>query len=116
MVKKYNKWYTKQERTLLLTNMHLFNIKKGTQVQRRIAVTDVKCVTKSLKNNEFIIHIKKQYDYHFETEHREEMIGALKWVFWQTHAKNIPVYGVNEAKIDSLATTKKKLANGEIVA
>ena len=63
LVLKYNKWSSKQERTLLLTNRHLFNIKGHSQVQRKIAVNEIKCITKALQSNDFIIHIKQQYDY-----------------------------------------------------
>lgn len=45
-VVKYNRWSMKQERTFLLTNQSLYNIKKA-EVQRRIALASIKAVTKS---------------------------------------------------------------------
>jgi hypothetical protein len=47
IVTKYNRWGMKQDRTFLLTNQNLFNIKRS-EVQRRIALSSVKAVTKSM--------------------------------------------------------------------
>lgn len=48
LVIKFNKWGMKQERTLLLTNQSLYNIKKS-HVQRKINVSNIKAVTKSMQ-------------------------------------------------------------------
>lgn len=51
IVVKYNRWSMKQDRTFMLTDSYLYNIKK-TEVQRRIAIRSIKSVTKStIKNN-----------------------------------------------------------------
>ena len=69
---KYNRWGMKQERTLLLTNHSLYNIKKD-NIQRKIGVVSIKALTKSSKkdNLEFVVHIKNEYDYRFESDYRE---------------------------------------------
>ncbi len=53
-------------------------------MQRRISVNDIKALTKSTrtKTTEFIVHIRRQYDYHFESDFRSEMFDALKYVYW----------------------------------
>ena len=58
----------KQDRILLLTNLNLYNIKKDS-VQRKINIGSIKAITKSTKagNPEFVVHIKNEYDYRYET-------------------------------------------------
>lgn len=50
VVIKFNRWGMRQDRTLLLTNQNLYNIKKD-HVQRRIGVHSIKAVTKSTNPN-----------------------------------------------------------------
>ena len=71
-VAKYNRWGMKQERTLLLTNHSLYNIKKD-NIQRKIGILSIKAITKSTKggNFEFVVHIKNEYDYRFESDYRD---------------------------------------------
>ena len=66
-----------------MTNQTLYNIKKD-QVQRRIAVSSIKAVTKSLNkdNKEFVIHVKAEYDYRFDSEKITSIFNALKDVFF----------------------------------
>jgi len=63
---KYNRFGMKQERIILLTNLYLSNIKKK-QFQRKIAVSKLKAATKTTidGNWEFVVHVKKEYDYRF---------------------------------------------------
>ncbi len=70
----------KQDRTILLTNLFLSNIKKKGKLlisdkniiefQRKIPVNKIKAATKSTiaDNFEFIVHVKKEYDYRFICE------------------------------------------------
>lgn len=73
----------------------------------------IKAVTKSVKpgNQQFIVHIKSEYDYMFESEFRKEIFEALKSVFYQEHKTNLPVYGVPD-KLKDYATSKKDISNG----
>jgi hypothetical protein len=111
-VSKFNRWGMKQDRTLLLTNDCLYNIKKNS-VQRRINVNGIKAVTKSTQagNQQFIVHIKSEYDYVFESDQIQEIFEAVKLVFWQNNKINLPVYGVPDRLMD-YATSKKDITNG----
>ena len=97
---------------MLLTNKNLYNIKKSA-VQRRIYNDAIKAVTKVTKKNnkQFVIHIKNEYDYMYESEFRKEIFDAMKYVYHQENGKNLPVYGVPD-KIKDYATSKKDIANG----
>ena len=111
VVVKFNRWGMKQDRTLLLTNHCLYNIKKD-QVQRRISVGAVKAVSKSTKEQkEFIVHVKSEYDYRFESDFRKDIFEALKWVFYSTNKTNLPVYAVPD-KLKEYATSKKDIIQG----
>jgi hypothetical protein len=112
LVSKFNKWGMKQDRTLLLTNEYLYNIKKN-KVQRKIGINNIKAVTKSTQqgNQQFIIHIKSEYDYMFESDQIREIFDAIKYVYYQTKSSNLPVYGVPD-KLKDYATSKKDISNG----
>jgi len=110
---KYNRFGMKQERIVLLTNLHLSNIKKK-QFQRRIAVSKIKAATKSTidGNYEFVVHVKKEYDYRFVNEQRDEFFLALKKVFFDTMNANMPIYGVPQTKLKDYSTSKKDMKRG----
>lgn len=112
VVIKFNRWNLKQDRTLLLTNFNLYNIKKN-QVQRKINISSVKAVTKSTKpdNQQFIVHVRSEYDYQFESDFRKEFFDAFKYVYFLAHKTNLPVYGVPD-KLKDYATSKKDISNG----
>lgn len=82
-------------------------------MQRRIAIASIKAVTKStLANNpEFVVHVKNEYDYRFESDYRKEIFDALKYVYWKENRVNLPVYGVDE-KLKEYHTSKKDISNG----
>lgn len=80
---KYNKWGMKQERDLLLTTEKLYNIKKK-EVQRSIPIKHMLACTKSTaaKEQEFVVHVKSEYDYQFICPARDELITSLKAVYF----------------------------------
>lgn len=102
----------KQDRTLLLTNLSLYNIKKDS-VQRKINVSSIKAITMSTKpgNPEFVVHIKSEYDYRYESDYRDEIFAAIKYVYWKENKVNLPVYGV-PFKLKEFHTSKKDISQG----
>lgn len=111
-VLKFNRWGMSQQRTMLVTNKNLYNLKKA-EMQRRIAINQIKAVTKSTKagNLQFIVHINSEYDYMFDSEYRKEIFEALKWIYYQENKMNLPVFGVPD-KLKDFATSKKDIYNG----
>ena len=99
----------------MLTNMNLYNIKKDS-VQRRIGVDSIKSVTKSTKGNsqEFVVHVKSEYDYRFESEYRNEIFEAIKYTCWKNNKVNLPVYGVPD-KLKDYHTSKRDISEGNEV-
>ena len=102
----------KQDRTLLLTDKTLYNVKKDA-VKRRIDVADVIALSKSTKSKsqEFVVHVKAQYDYRFESGRRQEIFDAIKYVCWKQSKSNLPIFEVPES-LKAHHTTKKNIAHG----
>lgn len=77
---KINSYGTPQDRDLVLSTKHIFNL-KGFKVRRKIAITDVKAIIKAAGSPQFVLHIPSDYDYRFETESRDEFIKILQLRF-----------------------------------
>jgi hypothetical protein len=92
--------------------MNLYNIKKD-QVQRRIGVNSIKALTKSTnpKNSQFIVHVRSEYDYMYESDFRKEIFEAIKYTFWKANGVNLPIYGVPD-RLKEYHTSKKDITNG----
>lgn len=60
------------------------------------------------------MHVKDEYDYRFESEFREEIFEALKYVCWKNNKKNLPVYGVPDS-LKQWHTSKRDVQEGRVV-
>lgn len=47
----------------------------------------------------------------FESEFRNEIFEALKFLYWRTTQHNLPVFGVHD-KLKEYSTSKKDISNG----
>lgn len=104
---KKNRFGMKQERTLLLTNIKLYNVKKH-EMQRAIAIENIKALTKSMdpkRATSFIVHVASEYDYVFDSEQRDDVFKQIKYYFWNAKKRNLPIYAVKDS-IDEFATKK----------
>jgi hypothetical protein len=79
-VYKWNKFGMKQERTLVVSNLNIYNFHRKSkspqtlnitteELRRTIKVKELEGLTKALneKSSEFVIHVKNDYDYRMET-------------------------------------------------
>ena len=57
------------------------------------------------------MHVKNEYDYFYESEHRTEILEALKHSFHYKFKDNLPIYGVPE-DLSDYHTTKKDILSG----
>ena len=82
-------------------------------MQRRIGVESIKSITKSTKgqSNEFVVHVKNEYDYRFESEYRNDIFEAIKYVYWKYNKVNLPVYAVPD-KLKDYHTSKRDISEG----
>lgn len=80
---KINQYSFSQKRVIVITSARLYNFrKKGGKwmLKRAIPIASIGGLSKSLskKSNEFVIHVPEQYDYRYQSDHREEIISSLK--------------------------------------
>jgi hypothetical protein len=78
-VYKWNKFTMKQERTLVVSNLNIYNFHRKSklyplavtieELRRTILIKDLDGLTKALneKSSEFVVHVKNDYDYRMET-------------------------------------------------
>jgi hypothetical protein len=66
-VKKINMFGWTQERIILITNEKVYNIKKQ-KTKRKIRISDLGGLSKTLKGVEFTLHVPREYDYRFCSE------------------------------------------------
>lgn len=95
-LQKRNKWGFNQERQMMLTTKRLYNIADCSKMQRKILVSSVSAISRSTVdgNLEFVVHVKDEYDYQFESADRDEIFEAIKYAYWKVTGKNVPVYMV----------------------
>lgn len=80
-VNKWNKYWIKQERVIVVSNKNIYNFHKKsiflsfltfplTEVRRMIEISSLAGLTKSLheKSCEFVIHVTSDYDYRMEAK------------------------------------------------
>ena len=111
-VNDYGFW---QERTLLLTNKQLYNI-KYTTFQRDVRLKFLEGLTKSNdeESKEFVIHVLDQYDYRYkfnDNTQRDILFQCLKEVYFASLKKDLPCYGVPEKSLADYTTNKKDVKN-----
>ena len=51
-------------------------------------------MTKSSNNDEFVLHVRDEYSYRFNSKRRKELFQCLKQIYFLITKKNLPVYGV----------------------
>ena len=62
LVVKKNNWGIKQDRTMLVTNSHYYNIEDN-KIKRKVDIKDIMAFTVSMNCNDFILHVHNEYDY-----------------------------------------------------
>ena len=67
-VQKWNKYTIKQDRSLIITNLNVYNFKRK-KLRRVVEIEKLAGLTKLLRpdNQEFVIHVKQDYDYRLES-------------------------------------------------
>ena len=70
----------------------------------------MKALSKSTQsgNNEYVVHVRDEYDYRFVCDRREELFEHLKACYFTSMNKNLPIYGV-PSKLKDIATSKKDI-------
>lgn len=107
MITKYNDQGIRQERSLVLTDNAIYNLKRN-DIQRRIPYEKLESITKSKLSSEFVLHIKDEYDYRFLSFNRRNEI-IEKILFIMCNIKHLctafKIYEVNQINLKAYMTT-----------
>lgn len=112
-IKKINMFGWVQQRYFLITNEKVYNIKK-TKIKRSIPINNLSGITKNLQGSkrEFTLHVNSEYDYRFQSDKRDEIIGILKTAYAERNGINLPIFGVPRSNLLEFTTTEKDKNRG----
>lgn len=104
---KFNDYKKKQERSLVITNQAIYNV-KGTEVKRRIDIQKVKAISFSKIGTEFILHIPTEYDYRYaSSDLRDRIIYYILKSYSKVTGEKLPIYYREEMSLVIYAMTKE---------
>ena len=108
MITKINHYGMSQERSIILTEKALYNMKKKS-LRRKIAYTDIRGITYSKLTYEFVIHGNDdEYDYQYIHNDRNLIICFIA-IFYQNVAfKPLQICEVEEKTLKNYVTQKKE--------
>ena len=108
MITKINHYGMSQERSIILTNKALYNMKKKT-LRRRISYTDIRGITYSKLTFEFVVHGNDdEYDYQYIHQDRNLIICFIAIFYQQEAFKPIQICEVEEKTLKNFVTQKKE--------
>jgi len=58
------------------------------------------------------VHVPSEYDYRFQSEHRDVIIKILQCRYQEIINKNVPIFDVKEANLKGVTTTEKDKKRG----
>mmetsp|Transcript_6140 Transcript_6140/g.11565 ORF Transcript_6140/g.11565 Transcript_6140/m.11565 type:complete len:654 (-) Transcript_6140:186-2147(-) len=85
-VTKVNRKGKEQKRVLIITDKAIYNVDKEDTLisksgrfvfKRRIQRDHIDHITQSTDSDEFVLHVRDEYDYHYKTERRKEILEIL---------------------------------------
>lgn len=105
-VHKYNKLSMKQERCLLLTNICLYNL-QNKKLKRSLKYIEIIGITYSVQSNEFVIHAKDGFDFHFICEEKLIIIYIIAKCYEKIKNEPIIICEVNDKSLKQFVISKK---------
>ena len=97
---KINHVNKKQERIILLTDRHLYNLLPSStfmglfsRIKRKIPYTNIHAMTVSRFGSEFVVHVGVEHDYRFSAPNLKLKIVEIIVDNWcRIHKKKMPLY------------------------
>ena len=107
LITKINHYGMNQERTIMLTNKALYNMKKKT-LKRKIVYNEILGITYSKLTYEFIIHgNNEEYDYQYISQDRNIIICIIANFYESSSGKPLKICEVQEKTLNNYITSKK---------
>ena len=108
MITKINHYGMSQERSIILTDKALYNMKKKS-LRRKISYTDIRGITYSKLTYEFVVHGNDdEYDYQYIHQERNLIICFIAIFYQQVAFKPIQLCEVEEKTLKNFVTQKKE--------
>ena len=108
MITKINHYGMSQERSIILTDKALYNMKKKS-LRRKIAYSDIRGITYSKLTYEFVIHGNDdEYDYQYIHTERNLIICFIAIFYQNVTLKPIQICEVQEKTLKNYVTQKKE--------
>jgi serine/threonine protein kinase len=107
VITKINHYGLSQERSIILTDVALYNMKKK-ELKRRIPYKEILGITFSNLSNEFVIHgNNSQYDYHYNSQDKNLIISLIIFFYDEDNKSQIKLCEVPEKSLKNFVTGKK---------
>jgi len=108
VITKINHYGLSQERSIILTDVALYNMKKK-ELKRRIPYKEILGITLSNITNEFVIHgNNSQYDYHYNSQDKNLIISLIIFFYDEDNNSQIKLCEVPEKSLKNFVTRKKE--------
>ena len=106
-IQKMNSILFKKERNLIITDSAIYTF-QNKKLKKSLKYNDIKALTFSSKSNEFILHRKNQYDFHFSCSDKIKLICALIKAYEKKMQMPITLCEIKEKSLKQYATSKKE--------
>ena len=108
MITKINHYGLSQERSIILTNIALYNMKKQ-NLKRRMPYKEILGITFSNISNEFVVHGNiSQYDYHYNSKDKNLIISLITFFYDGENNSLLKLCEVPEKSLKNFVTGKKE--------
>ena len=104
---KMNSILFKKERNLIITESAIYTF-QNKKLKKTLEYKDIKALTFSSISNEFIIHRKNKYDFHYSCSDKIKLICALIKAYEKAMQTPIVLCEIKEKSLKSYATSKKE--------
>ena len=108
VVHKINRKGSSQKRILMITTRAVYNLENN-KCKRRIDVQDIGKVVCSRVSDQFILHIPKEYDYHYSSAKHKEIVSILEKVHQLYVGESLKVETLDDKDLTKYVLTKKDL-------
>ncbi|QDZ17804.1 protein kinase [Chloropicon primus] len=108
VVKKINRKGSTQKRILMITTRAIYNLENN-KCKRRIEVQDIGKIIVSRVSDQFILHIPKEYDYHYSSSRSKEITSILEKVHHVYVGESLTVETLDDKDLTKYVLTKKDL-------
>ena len=104
---KINHYGLNQERSIILTDKALYNMKKK-ELKRRIPYKEILGISYSSISNEFVVHgNNSQYDYYYNSQDKYLIISLITFFYDEENNAQIKLCEIPEKSLKNFVTRKK---------